>query len=51
MLKYNNETLMSRKQIVNTTLNRKEFNPSGIRRNSTGQAGQAKEYENNTPLG
>ncbi len=32
-----------------TPLNRKRFNPGEIGRNFTGQAGQAKEYENNTP--
>ena len=30
----------------NAPLNRKKFNPSGIRINSTGQAWQAKENEN-----
>ncbi len=29
-----------------TPLNRKKFNPSEINKDFTGQAGQAKEYEN-----
>ncbi|MCK4357612.1 MAG: hypothetical protein KAW92_02495 [Candidatus Cloacimonetes bacterium] len=37
--------------IGDTPLNRKRFNPSGIRKNSTGQARQAKENENYSPYG
>ncbi len=33
-------------KIRDTPLNRKRFNPSEINKDFTGQAGQAKEYEN-----